>query len=169
MHSINLYIINLKPKLAVSVSPLTQQTAPTSFSRQSTLLDGKHKVLKAGQKFHLWMLSPVLIVAQLFTSRNTEKEKNNNNKKEEPCKANSQICNKHLENSTSGFTSLHKKARKESVSKQELWPDFTWVASLKKRKTKKQNWNVMNANFNTLTHPVAASQKISVNKEQFPL
>lgn len=27
------------------------------------------------------MLSPVLIVAQLFTPRNTEKEKNNNNKK----------------------------------------------------------------------------------------
>lgn len=70
------------------------------------------------------MLSPVLIVAQLFTPRNTEKENNNNNKKKNHARQ-FQICNKHLENSTSGFTSLYKKARKESVSKQGLWPDST--------------------------------------------
>lgn len=115
------------------------------------------------------MLSPVLIVAQLFTPRNTEKEKNNNNNKKKnharqfPKSAISTLKTLLL------ALRLYTRKQEKKVCPSRNCGQIPLEFKKKKRKTKKQNWNVMNANFNTLTHPVAASQKISVNKEQFPL
>lgn len=112
------------------------------------------------------MLSPVLIVAQLFTPRNTEKEKNNNNKKKNHARQFPKSAISTLKTLLLALPLYTKQEKKVCPSRNcgQIPLEFK-----KKRKTKKQNWNVMNANFNTLTHPVAASQKIIVNKEQFPL